>query len=97
MTSCEKLPKLIERMQRLVTYLDNRNELAIHQHIDQSFYMQKVEELKILLHQFEETQKSLDAITTRIENHYKLCSSQWYKDQRWLHARRLRERVKPIL
>ncbi len=93
----EKLPKLIERMQRLVNYLDARNELTIHRHVDQSFYMQKIEELKTLYTQLEEFRKKIDVLNSHIDNHYKLCFAQWSKDVRLLNTEPFRDRPKSIL
>ncbi len=93
----EKLPKLIERMQQLVTYLNDRNDLVTHQQVNQFFYMQKTEELKILLKQFEETKQILESLTSRIDEHYALCFVQWRKDVRWINSYKSRERKKSIL
>ena len=97
MTSCEKPTKLIDRMQRLVTYLNERNNLILHQQVNQFFYMQKIEELKMLLRQLEEINKSLDAVTLRIHEHYGLCFAQWSKDARWVNLQQFPERPKSIL
>jgi division protein CdvB (Snf7/Vps24/ESCRT-III family) len=97
MTSCEKPTKLIDRMQRLVTYLNERNNLILHQQVNQFFYMQKIEELKMLLKQLEEINKSLDAVTLRIHEHYSLCFAQWSKDARWVNLQHFPERPKSIL
>lgn len=72
----EKLPKLIERMQHLVTYLNERNDLVVHQQLDQSFYMQKIEELRMLTTKFDETKKSLDTLAGGIEERYNVCFEQ---------------------
>jgi hypothetical protein len=97
MTLIEKLPKLIGRMEHLVTYLDNRPDLIIHRQIDQSYHMQKIVELKILLGQFEEVTKKVDTLTSYIDSHYRQCFAQWKKDILWLHARQLLERSRPIV
>jgi division protein CdvB (Snf7/Vps24/ESCRT-III family) len=97
MTSCEKPIKLIDRMQRLVTYLNDRNNLILHQQVNQFFYMQKIEELKMLIQQFEEINKNLDAVTARIHEHYSLCFAQWSKDARWVNLQHFQERSKSIL
>lgn len=93
----EKLLKLIERMQHLANYLNDRNNLVIHQQVDQLFYMQKIEELKILLSQFEEISKRLETLRSRIDENYSLCFAQWCKDSRWLNSHNIRERSKSIL
>jgi prefoldin subunit 5 len=82
MISCEKLSKLIERMQRIVTHLNDRNDLVLHQQVNQFFYMQKIEELNVLLSQFDEINENLDALTSRIDEYYSLCFTQWCKDDR---------------
>jgi len=46
----EKLSKLIERMQRLATYLNDRNDLVTHQQVNQFFYMQKTEDFLPVLY-----------------------------------------------
>lgn len=97
MTEHEKLPKLIERMQRLVTYLNDRNDLVTHQQVNQFFYMQKIEELKMLLKQFEETKQMLQSLTRRIDEHYLLCFEQWRKDVRWINSHQSCERKRSIL
>lgn len=97
MVPCEKLSKLIERMQSIVTHLKDRNDLVLHQQVNQFFYMQKIEELKMLLCQFDEINESLAALTSRIDEHYSMCFAQWCKDARWLNTHHLRERPKSIL
>src|SRR5690606_26292525 len=97
MTSCEKPTKLIDRMQRLVTYLNERNNLILHQQVNQYFYMQKIEELKMLLRQLEEINKCLDAVSLRNREHFRLCFAQWSKDAGWVNLQLCPERPKSIL
>lgn len=84
-------------MQRLVIYLNERNNLILHQQVNQFFYMQKIEELKMLLRQLEEINKSLDVVTLRIHEHYRLCFAQWSKDARWINLQHFPEKPKSIL
>lgn len=84
-------------MQQLVTYLNDRNDLVTHQQVNQFFYMQKTEELKLLLKQFEETKQILQSLTSRIDENYILCFVQWRKDVRWINSCKSRERRKSIL
>jgi nitrous oxide reductase len=93
----EKLPKLIKRMQHLVTYLNDRNDLVVHQQLNQSFYLQKIDELTMLTTKFDEIKKSLDILTSGIEENYNLCFEQWRKDARWLNSYKLNKRRKAIL
>ena len=83
-------------MQRLVTYLNERNNLILHQQVNQFFYMQKIEELKMLLRQLEEINKSLDAVTLCIHEHYSLCFAQWSKDARWVNTYGQQQRLKSV-
>jgi len=98
MAPCEKLSKLIERMQRLVACLNDRNNLVVHQQVNQFFYMQKIEGLKMLLSQFDDLRKNLEVLTSRIDETYDLCFEQWRKDARWLNTYvTYRENTKSIL
>jgi len=97
MINHEKLPKLIARMQHLVTYLNDRNDLVVHQQLNQSFYMQKIEELRLLTAKYDEIKKSLDTLASGIEEKYNLCFEQWRKDARWLNSYNLNKRRKSIL
>lgn len=84
-------------MKRLVTSLDDRNDLVIHQHVNLFFYMQKIEELKALSDQCQEVRKNLEALTCRVEKNYRLNFAQWRKDARWLNSYLAREKWKSIL
>ncbi len=84
-------------MQHLVTYLNDRNDLVVHQQLNQSFYMQKIEELRLLTAKFDEIKKSLDTLASGIEEKYNLCFEQWRKDARWLNSYDLNRRRKSIL
>lgn len=84
-------------MQHLVTYLNERNDLVVHQQLNQFFYMQKIEELRMLMAKFDEIKKSLDTLTSGIDEEYILCFEQWRRDARWLNLFKLNERSKSIL
>lgn len=86
MTQRDKCQKLILRMQWLVENLGERKDLVVHQQLDQFFYMQKIEELQMLLSQFDDIKRRLESITSRIHAHYHLCLDHWRKDARWLNA-----------
>jgi hypothetical protein len=97
MNTPEKLPKLIEKMQHLVNSLDARHDLILHKRVNPFFYMQKIEELKILADRFHTLNATLDELRQHLQAHYRLCFSQWCRDVRWLNAYRIRERSKTIL
>lgn len=85
MISSEKLGRFIIQIQRVLEILRTYNTLFIHQRINESYYMQKEEELKILKAQLEESQKQLEATQIRINDHYKKVFINWRKDARWLN------------
>ena len=91
MPELQKLAKLIERMEALVTYLNDRSDLVAHQQVNQFFYMQKIEELQTLLHQFNEATERVEMLAFRIDQTYSLCFAQWQRDARWLNSYRRRE------
>ena len=79
-----KVAKLIDRLQHLVTSLNGLRDRAVHRHINQFYYMQKTEELLLLLEQLEETQLSLERALRRIDRSYQEVFQQWQRDVRWL-------------
>jgi hypothetical protein len=88
----EKLAKLIGKMQLLVNVLGERTELVVHQRVDQFFYMQKIEELKILGAQLEDMRRNLEHLTSRVQVSYMTCLAEWKRDARWLNAYLMRRR-----
>jgi len=84
-------------MQHLVAYINDRNDLVVHHQLNQSFYLQKIEELRMLTIKFDEIKKSLDTLASGIEEKYNLCFEQWRKDARWLNSYKLNKQRKSIL
>ncbi len=97
MNQPEKLHKLIDRMELLVGDLRVRKDLVIHQRINLFFYMQKIEELKMLLEQIDEIRRELERMSSQLQTNYDLCVTRWYEDARWLNSYIMRERWKSIL
>ncbi len=97
MSHCKKLDKLIDRMQRLVNSVGDQKDLAVHRHVNQFFYMQKIEELRVLLDRFDELSVDLEAVSLRIHSGYDLCLDQWRRDARWLNAHNLQVQSKSVL
>lgn len=83
--SPKKINKLISRLQNFVTRLNGHTDLHVYRKIDQFYYMQKMEELKILKSQSEEAQGKLQDIHTRIFMHYHEIACKWSKDVRWVN------------
>ena len=84
MTDPAKLVKLLSRVRGLITHLDREHGLVIHQNVNQFYYMQKSEELKILLERFQDEQKKQETLSHWIEVNYNEVFRQWRKDMRWL-------------
>ncbi len=85
MVSSEKLDRFITQIQSIVEDLRKHNTLTVHQHINESYYMQKEAELKLLKEQLEESKMKLEATQSRINEHYKNAFFIWRKDVRWLN------------
>lgn len=92
----QKCQKLVERLERLASDLADNNEYVIHSRINQFFYMQRAEEMKMVLGQFQEGKEKSEAATRWMQEHYPSTYHQWRKDVRWLNTY-LRSRTKTIL
>jgi hypothetical protein len=77
-----KLKKFVNRINRLIDGYRSRN--FVRDRIDEFYYMQKREELKVLFGQIEETQKQLGVLNERYDAKYKKLFMQWQQDARWL-------------
>lgn len=97
METSEKLSKLTEKMQQLVNSLNARQDLVLHERVNQFFYMQKIEELNVLADQFHRLKSSLDNLTYHLQEQYRLCFTQWCKDVRWVRQYVHRKQFRTIL
>ena len=82
MTSKEKVEKFILKLQRLIKALDRNQDLSLHQHINQFYYMQKKEELAFLLQHLQDATTRLESISNRIDMQYEELFCHWKKDVR---------------
>lgn len=73
------------RLESLASRLSKNKEYIVHRRINQFFYMQKIEEMKILLGQFEEAAQRLEDVRRRIEENYIATYRTWSLDVRWLN------------
>jgi hypothetical protein len=80
-----KVTKLISRLRCLVECIEGQHDRLIHQRVDQFYYMQKTEELKLLLELVEEAQRKLELLTCRMDANYSEVFHRWHKDVRWLN------------
>ena len=84
--SPEKLNELIYNVQNLVGCLNRQRDIDLHRNIDQFYYMQKLEELKILKSQREAVREPLPSVDARIARHYHEIAAKWSKDISWMNT-----------
>jgi hypothetical protein len=92
-----KLSKFIKRLDGLVVNIERRREPAIQQKINQSYYKRRGEELKVLLTQYEETEKRLEKMASVINEDYSNTLQQWRNDMRWLSNFQRSQQSKAVL
>jgi len=76
--------KLIQRLESMDEQLGYCKDLNVHRSINRFYYLQKAEELKILLEQMEESDRRLKLIAERIKIHYSEIFCTWRKQVRAL-------------
>lgn len=86
--SIHQLNRLILRLEKMLTELNTAPSIALCRGINDSFHMQKVEELKLLHTQLHEAMRTLENIQARAFEHYKTAYCRWKKDVRWLNRYR---------
>jgi hypothetical protein len=80
--SLQQLDKLILRLEKMLTEMDMTQSLALYRAIDDSFHMQKIEELRLLHTQLSDAMHAFEKIQRRAYEHYKSAYCQWKKDVR---------------
>lgn len=80
----EKLNKLLEKVGRLIEMMEANQDLLIHERIDQFYYMERAEELKVLAAQICEFERSIEVFQGQIVLRYEELVTRWSKDVRWL-------------
>jgi hypothetical protein len=81
-----KLEKFIERLNALISVLEQRNNVQVQSRVNQFYYMQKVTELKVLEENMQEAEKRLRFLEDKLKSEYKEVYCRWKKDARWLNA-----------
>lgn len=98
MTDPAKLAKFIKQLECMVSRLAHQHDLSVHDHISEFYYLQEVEEMKILLNLLTESQRRMETIVTLVDTRYCEVFIQWRKDVRWLSTYlRSREDFRTIL
>jgi hypothetical protein len=77
--------KLICRLRKLVSFLEQQHTLIIHQNVDQFYYMQRIEEMLTVYQQYQDSGCMLHSALQRIEGMYIQTYLQWRRDVLWLH------------
>jgi hypothetical protein len=75
---------LVLNLEKLVDCLDRSKSLEVHSKIDQAFYMEKLAQMKALLHQYDFAQRRLDEISGWIDRQTSDVTSHWQRDLEWL-------------
>lgn len=84
-----KVQKLIQRLDQLTTYVKDTNTLAVKYRINDSFYLEKIEELQVLVEQLEGVYERFSLLQDKIEQEYKSVFCCWQADVRWLSRQQL--------
>jgi hypothetical protein len=79
-----KFSKLLQRLEKISEMLVQHPDFRIHRYVNHSYYLQRIEEMRILLDQLTEAEIRLEIIQHRLRNHYHCSFHQWNKDARWL-------------
>jgi hypothetical protein len=80
----EKFERLKKRIDEIDLRLRMHSGLRVQLAIDDSYYMQKKEELQILETEWKSARERLDHVEMLIALHYKHTYCRWRRDVRWL-------------
>ena len=97
MIDTTKLTKFVQRLDGLIALLDRKKEPSVLQRVNRPYYIQKREELKLLLQQLEETEDGKEEIANRINEEYSLVFQKWQEDIKWLNSYRQKQHKRPVL
>lgn len=75
-----RVTDLIKQLEAFDRRLTENNNLVVHRHIDQFFYMQKAAELKVLLNEYQMVRERLSEIAGWLDEKYRLGLSRWKED-----------------
>jgi hypothetical protein len=92
-----KLARFMKRLDGLIAHLESRKDSAIHQKINQFYYMQKREELKLLMVQLDEAERRPEKIADMNQEDCKIFFNQWCLDTRWLNTYQRNQNSKAVL
>lgn len=78
--------RFIACLKKLLEQIQAHRSLEILHEINETYYMQKIEEFSLLHEQLHETVQRLQELQEKINNHYHDTFYVWKKDVRWLNA-----------
>ncbi|RAW01566.1 hypothetical protein DQQ10_07865 [Pseudochryseolinea flava] len=93
MASKIKVTRLIGKLKNVVTYLDQNRTLYVHQHIDQFFYMQRIQEIVTLVEQFDVVETRMNDIQRKLDTMCVHTITRLREDISWI--RKHKESIEP--
>jgi phosphate starvation-inducible protein PhoH len=96
MADLERVSKLIGKIQSLISLLEQHRDLAIHQRVDQSYFMQKCSELELMCDQLKGAHAKKASFEHMVDASYREVATMWKEDIRWI-KHYLETRNKPLL
>jgi hypothetical protein len=86
MSEQTKFSRLRLCLERFIRTLERTQNVGVHHEINQFYYMQKAEELKLLIENFEAAMQRQEKVRAALENSYNEVFCKWQKDARKLSA-----------
>lgn len=80
----EKMERLENHLLELLADLKIHNDLHIHQAINEFYYLQKTEELRILRKKLAEGINDFEVMMEKIGKHYEEVFCKWRTDYAWM-------------
>ena len=82
--NAQKINSLIESIDEMIRQLNKHSSLETRQRVNESFYLEKIVELRLLGNQLEQARQHFELIQMRVNEHYKNVYCQWKNDASWL-------------
>ena len=93
MKNLSRTLKLISRLESVASFLEHTPDLLLHRQISHPFYTQRVQELMLLMEEYNVTAERLNKITSMIDQRYEEAYCCWRRDIRWITKCFLTDRV----
>lgn len=76
----DKAKKLLRRLKIIVIILRNNPHLRLHGEVDQYTYIQRIEEMNIILDQFDDLREKFKRLSEILDDRYQMSYCQWRRD-----------------